>query len=250
MTRATQASNTVRWTRRQFLGLLGGTLAGALLPGWARASQPEPGRVTIGGLAVWDWRDKLPVRHTRPLGGDLSLLTWDPERKYWRYRLRNRPITTAVVHHSVSSANYTLLQFVSIHIEEDERDPYPECAYHFIIDKAGAIHYCVDMSRRTWHSSTQTNDSAVGMCLLGTFMGDAMPTAAQLASGRRLLTALRREMPFLHFSPHSGMPGADTWCPGDTWPRWRDRILPLPEENKPQPRNPEFYSPTGLVARG
>lgn len=240
-----------RWTRRQFLGLLGGALAGILLPtgvpALARAS--GPGRVTIGGLEMLDWRDLLPVRRTRPLPGDLHLLTWDSGHRYWRYRLRNQPITTAVIHNSGTRADYSLREFVAIDVNQTERTPYPECPYHFVIEQDGTINYCVDMRRCTWHSSRESNDYAVSVCLMGTFMGDVIPTEAQLVSGRRLLTALRREMPFLRFRPHCDMPGADTWCPGDTWPQWRDRILPLPEEN-PRPRNPRFYSPTGPVARG
>jgi hypothetical protein len=61
-------------------------------------------------------------------------------------------------------------------------------------------------------------------------MGEAIPTDEQIVSGRWLLFALRREMPVVRFRPHSDMPGADTWCPGDTWPRWRERILP-PADN-------------------
>ena len=213
-----------RWTRRQFLGLLGGALVGLALPGLARAS--GPGRVTIGGLEVLDWRDRLPMRHMRPLPEDLPFLTWDPEQGTWRYRRREQSIATVVIHNSGTSADDSLRAFVSLDVNQTERTRYPECPYHFVIEKDGAINYCVDMARRTWHSSRQTNDSAVGVCLLGTFMKPAIPTDEQVVSGRRLLFALRREMPAVRFKPHSDMPGADTWCPGDTWPRWRDRILP------------------------
>ncbi len=241
-------------TRRQFLALLGGALAGAVLPAVtparAQASTPAPGRIAIGGLEVLDWRERLPVRRTQPAPDDMPLLVWDPERQYWRYRLRDQPITTAVIHNSGTRADYSLREFVAIDVGQTERTRYPECPYHFVIEQDGTINYCVDMSRCTWHSSRESNDYAVGICLMGTFMGDVWPTDAQLISGRRLLLALRREMPCWRFKPHCDMPGADTWCPGDTWPRWRDRILPPSEQSRPQPRNPAFYSPTGRVAQG
>lgn len=228
---------------------LGGMLAGTLLPVRARAFSLEPGRVTIGGLEVWDWRDQLPVRRTAPASADRHLLTWDPDREYWRYRLRNRPITTAVIHNSGTRADYNLREFVAIDVNQTERTRYPECPYHFVIEQDGTTNYCIDMSRCTWHCGRESNDYAIGMCLLGSFMDDAIPTEAQIASGYRLLAALQREIPFIQFKPHCNMPGADTWCPGSTWPRWRDRIVPPPAD-RPQPRNPEFYSPTGRVARG
>lgn len=235
-----------RWTRRQFLGLLGGALLSLALPGRARAT--GPGRVTVGGLEVLDWRDQLPVRRTPPAPGDRPLLVWDPARGYWRYRQREQPITTVVIHNSGTPADDTLRAFVSLDVNQTERTRYPECPYHFVIEKDGVINYCVDVSRCTWHSSRQTNDSAVGVCLMGTFMKPAIPTDEQIVSGRLLLFALRRVWPAVQFKPHCDMLGADTWCPGDTWPRWRHRILP-PADNA-RPRSPEFYSLTGRVARG
>ncbi|MBU0495716.1 MAG: peptidoglycan recognition protein family protein [Chloroflexi bacterium] len=203
----------------------------------------------IGGLTIEDLRNDLPLR-TQYRPEDLgSLAVWDGS--HWRYRPRNKPIDTITIHHTGGGSAWTIEQMVQwcVGHTESYRTWYLESPYHFLIEQNGRAAYCVDVSKRTWHCGAE-NDNAVGVSLMGNFVYGAEPPPVQIASAKRLLTALQTEFPNVGFRGHREMRDCVTTCPGQTWLNWRAKIIPTgPAFNWPAlwgnlaPYNPNFGIP-------
>ena len=69
------------------------------------------------------------------------------------------------------------------------------------------------------------NRTAIGICFVGNFESDAGPTAAQIEAGTALIRHVARQfgIPPEHVIGHREAPGANTACPGRSFPIQRMR---------------------------
>lgn len=126
-------------------------------------------------------------------------LPWHETRKWSKRALAK--ISQVVVHQSLTSyENSTIENINKYHITpgpENHLSPNgaPHIAYHFGLDKEGAVFQLNNLSHTTWHVKGM-NTISIGIMLLGDFTGpsyegsDQKPTRKQLINLEKLLDFL------------------------------------------------------------
>lgn len=151
-----------------------------------------------------------------------------PKHATARYGTRTlAAIKTIAIHHSAASGAIPPQNVAAYHVSIG----WPGIGYHFYITDDGVIYQCHGLETVSYHVGT-ANPSAVGICVAGRFMDDALPTAKQMASLSQLLAYLLYK---LGLSPdqikgHKELPDTQTACPGSDWlegKRWKDNVIAL-----------------------
>jgi len=148
-----------------------------------------------------------------------------------RYQTRNlERIKYIVIHHSAVSPDVTPERIAKYHIENLD---WPGIGYHFYICPDGAIYQTNELETISYHVGAKiegvpVNDISVGICLAGSFTGEARPQKAQLISSASLCAYLLRELslPIEAIKGHKEFMA--TRCPGDRWEEeggWKKELL-------------------------
>ena len=149
-----------------------------------------------------------------------------PEKEY---EARPQPPVMAVIHHAGYSypADATEEQ-VRDHLDViakyhiNKRD-WPGIAYHYVVDGAGRIWQTTGLDSVCPHSGRDDiNDASVGICMLGAFHLEDVPTEAQLRSVNCLCQWL--EIPLSSILAHKQI--VQTACPGKISRFWEDIVVP------------------------
>ena len=180
-----------------------------VIAGYEVDEQPIP--VPPPAFDIIDVVDELPVH---------------PDKEYAsRYY---SDIHTIVIHHAGYSypANATYDQvrghldvIANYHINTKD---WPGIAYHFVVDGMGRVWQTNDIDTLSYHAGV-ANSYSVGICMLGAFHLDTVPTDAQLQAVNCLCQWLEEEIgAVLDIVPHKAI--IATACPGK-WNLWKDKIL-------------------------
>ncbi|TDQ35301.1 glucosaminidase domain-containing protein [Aureibacillus halotolerans] len=113
------------------------------------------------------------------------------------------------IHHSLTKTG-SAKAYAKYHVEYHG---WPAIAYHFVIEQDGEIVWCHDPGILSYHVG-DSNLQSLGICLTGDFRTQE-PTAAQEASLRLLVTALKQDLPnYTDTLGHNELPGY-SWkqCP-------------------------------------
>jgi N-acetylmuramoyl-L-alanine amidase len=143
---------------------------------------------------------------------------------------RSRPlagITGGTVHYTASPAWVTPKRVAEAQLDRiaDELTgrTFPGLAYSFIVDEMGVPYRAWDLSTRCWHSAASGRNSRyVGVV----YTGDHEPNPAQRIAIRACFADVERQLgrKLDVIEGHGDV--YRTVCPGPTWPRWKDQILP------------------------
>ncbi len=137
---------------------------------------------------------------------------WDVQvTREWRH---------IVVHHSASAVGSAAI-FDKAHRERG----WDGLGYHFVIGNGSAsgdgeveVGYRWKRQQAGAHAgNAEYNQAGIGICLVGDFEhGDSRPSAAQMASLRRLVRFLQVKtgVPTSEICGHENVPGKSTQCPG------------------------------------
>lgn len=168
----------------------------------------------IGNLDVRDLRGTLP-RH--------------PTRRYAARRLDD--IAGIAVHHTGPPAHRDLSaqEIARYHVEHNG---WPAIAYDWLVHWDGTVEYVKDWTEAGYHVGGANNALWLAVCLTGDWSDGRIPGEAQLAATRELIANV--QMAWGRWLPVKGHRelGASA-CPGDTWPRWRERVTPVPTAAPP-----------------
>lgn len=119
-------------------------------------------------------------------------------------------ITHLTIHHSLTKQG-SAESYARYHVQQNG---WPGIGYHFVIEKDGAIKWCNDLTRKTYHVG-KSNGYTVGVCLTGDFRSQK-PTDAQWTSLYRITRWLmdKLDIPEENVQGHSEFPGY-SWkeCP-------------------------------------
>lgn len=191
---------------------------------------------------VYTWQAEQPIkRFDDPRGPEqpsfeivdvVDQLAKHPTKKYV-----NRPlsgVTTLTIHHTVSGGGSNPLAEVKAiaqyHVAPlpNGRD-WPGIGYHFCVGANGAIYQVNRLETKSFHAGSYNapgdeNLWSVGIALLGNFTSSAPPQVQQDAA-RALVAYLKGTLSAVNdVRGHREMPGAQTACPGATWPQWLDYV--------------------------
>ena len=215
------ASRSVRWGMMLLFFASAGALGCAAKPRTVIADLPMESILEAPARAA-------PKRvATKPVKPKTSYpQSWTPEAlpRPWRW---------IVIHHSASESG-SAAAFDQWHRARG----WDELGYHFVITNGrggddGSVEVGSRWTKQKWGAHCKTpdnryNDFGVGICLVGDFR-KAQPTAAQLASLRRLTRFLadRYGIDPANVIGHRDAPGAATVCPGEKLSRHiRDVLRP------------------------
>lgn len=144
-----------------------------------------------------------------------------PKHPTKRYPVRTRPVTHIVVHHSASSRDGTTPEAIArYHIGLG----WAGAGYNIIITGDGVAYLANPLNIQGNHVGNW-NDRCIGICWTGLFTpGAETPSAAQLATGRKVLTWVYGQTGLgpANVLGHRDVPGASTKCPGSDW--WREML--------------------------
>jgi N-acetyl-anhydromuramyl-L-alanine amidase AmpD len=148
-----------------------------------------------------------------------------PRHSTKRYRMRSLAgIKYLVIHHTGVDADSTPSEIARYHV--NVRD-WPGIGYHFVVSQDGTIYQTNNLATMAYNVARR-NHEVVGICLPGDF-NTHPPRKAQIGAARKLLEALRLQLPKTEIVGHReiALPGHETTCPGDTFlagPRWKVSI--------------------------
>ncbi|HEY3320954.1 MAG TPA: peptidoglycan recognition family protein [Planctomycetota bacterium] len=136
---------------------------------------------------------------------------WDvPVTREWRH---------IVIHHS-ASVNGSAAAFDRAHVQRG----WEGLGYHFVIgngsltgDGQVEVGFRWSQQKDGAHAGNKEyNEAGIGICLVGDFENGAYPSAAQVASLRRLVRYLQVKtgVPTWEVIGHCNVPGKSTLCPG------------------------------------
>ncbi len=166
--------------------------------------QYEPLPLSDGEIEIIDIVDELPKHETKTYAHrDLT------------------DITTLTIHHTVSPVDRSIESIASYHVNSKD---WPGIGYGYVIDGDGTIFQTNYLTTISYHAGTlnapgDENLFSVGIALQGNFTNDP-PPQAQLDAARSLVRYLKTKLGTLDVLKHMDMPGAQTACPGATWPSW------------------------------
>ena len=132
------------------------------------------------------------------------------------------------IHHSSASDSQTPEEIANLHINNNG---WGGIGYHFLISKDGTVFYVGDISTAR-ASVANLNEQVIGICLIGNFIEDRLPTNEQLDSTNRLCDFFISSYSDLvnvnswdKVRGHKELSGQTTNCPGDNWEFWRTKIV-------------------------
>lgn len=132
------------------------------------------------------------------------------------------------VHHTGASDTQTPQDLANYHIQNNK---WGGIGYHFVIAKDGTVYYVGDISTARANVAN-LNEQVIGICLVGNFTSNRVPTSEQLDSAHKLCNFFINEYPNLptvtswdKVRGHKELPNQSTACPGDDWPAWRIQIV-------------------------
>lgn len=222
-----------RLTRRDFLAMLAlGTGMGAagglslgylLLPSNAdSASLPtptvDPARVARLKTAEIPPIVKRTEWGARPANLDAEeengLYSLDNPEGYRVYTEELRDIyNTIVIHHSSlyeENDDNTIKAVQNLHM--DSRD-WADIGYHFCVGKSGTIYEGRKLVTRGTHTEGR-NTGTLGICLLGNFHTESVPSPEQLNATQQLVNWVALRLRATHLAGHRDF-NSQTVCPGD-----------------------------------
>lgn len=134
-----------------------------------------------------------------------------------------------VIHHSAGPPTQTPDDIAAYHVRSRG---WGGVGYHFIISANGKVYYVGDLTTAR-ANVLDMNQLVVGICLIGNFVDEALPTDDQIRSAHLLCAHLLFHTPEL-----SGVDGWEdvvghqqlgaTACPGTDWQTWRQKIIAVP----------------------
>lgn len=220
-------------TRRDFLVLLGlGTIGGAtgglgigylLLPSGAdSASLPTP-TVDSARVALLKTAERPTIVKRTEWGA--RVVNLEAEDEHGLYSLENpegyRAYTddlrdvynTIVIHHSSLYEIDDATSIVAVqNLHMNSRD-WADIGYHFCVGKSGIIYEGRKLVARGTHTESR-NTGTLGICLLGNFHTESVPTPEQLQSTQQLVNWLALRLKATHLAGHRDF-NSQTVCPGD-----------------------------------
>ena len=144
-----------------------------------------------------------------------------PSHSHKTYSTRSLDsVSTIIIHHTVTPNDFLTENIAHYHIQTND---WPKIAYHYVVDYLGKIELTNYHETMSYHASA-ANGYSVGVALKGRFTYEP-PADIQIEATRWLVARLRGEMPITNVIGHCDADGAQTECPGTTWPEWRDRII-------------------------
>lgn len=151
-----------------------------------------------------------------------------------------------LIHHSVTKHDATPDDIALLH----KARGWAGVGYHFIIDKAGVVHYVGDISTARAHVQNK-NEKFLGICLIGDFTKH-LPSDEQIISAHELCKFFFFQTPSLptltgwhQLQGHKDQQA--TACPGSSWGGgdMRDRIINrIPYTPAPTPTPTPEPTPT------
>ena len=159
------------------------------------------------------------------LPGDAYTWSWE----------RSLPQVNYLAIHHTGVENQTPEQIARSHITTNG---WGGIGYHFLIDKQGFVYYVGDISTARANVAN-LNEQVLGICLIGNFISDQVPSQEQLDSAHKLceflisLPELTNVKSWDKVRGHKELPNQSTPCPGDNWSAWRIQIVegfPTPSE--------------------
>jgi len=147
-----------------------------------------------------------------------SSLPTHKTRKWKRRKLSN--ILEIIVHHSAIKSKEGVKEIKTIakyHVSPKNhisKRGCPGICYHWMIDKKGIIYKTSDHENITWHCRRH-NYKSIGICLLGKFGKEQIPTLKQLQSLEKLLDYLLSMLKLNNFNIFCHRDFRNTICPGD-----------------------------------
>ncbi|MBI2304696.1 MAG: N-acetylmuramoyl-L-alanine amidase [Chloroflexi bacterium] len=176
----------------------------------------------LGSLPRGETKEKRPTVTIGNLKGVVDLRDGLPGQSYpWRQLSQIRYL---VVHHSGVPQDSTAAAVASYH-----RDVlgWPGIGYHFLVHQGGTVEYVGDVMQ-TRYNVAGRNWEVVGICLTGDFTREPPPLAQREAAAKLLANlqlALGWHIPIVGHK-EVALPAFPTRCPGDTWERWRNWLIP------------------------
>jgi len=180
----------------------------------------------VAGYEVED----VPVVPPAPAFDIINVAAELPTHSTKTYRGRAiTDIDRIVIHHSGYSyppdASYKQVRshldvIARYHINKKD---WPGIAYHFVVDGVGRIWQTNSLGTTSFHAGV-VNKRSVGICMLGAFHLDTVPTDAQLRAVNCLCQwiGLKVGNDAITIIPHKEV--SSTACPGK-WNRWKDKIV-------------------------
>jgi len=185
-------------------------IAAAVLEGYDVEEQPKP---EPPPFEILDVSDELPTHPTK----EYETRDWDPDE--------------IIIHHAGYDypADATMEQ-VRAHLDvianyHINRKDWPGIAYHYVVDGMGRIWQVNHQDTIAFHAGEQHNPYSYGICMLGAFHLETVPTDAQLHSMNCLCQWL--EIPPAEILAHKQITA--TACPGKI-ARWWDKIV-VPDQS-------------------
>ena len=147
-----------------------------------------------------------------------------PRHATERYRSRARSdIKLLVIHHSATPANTTPESVARYHVNHWN---WAGIGYHFFIAADGTIYQTNELETVSSHAAS-ANGAGIGICFAGDFT-DAVPPAAQILAGARLVAWLLKELNLKTNAVDGHRELMQTACPGEQWlsgAKWREILL-------------------------
>lgn len=163
------------------------------------------------GNKFQDFRDLLP--------GDSYNWSWERDLSLVNY---------LAIHHSGGSDTESPESIANIHINNNG---WGGIGYHFLIAKDGTVFYVGDIGTARANVAN-LNEQVIGICLIGNFIQEKVPTNEQLDSTHKLCDFFILNFPALtgvkswdKLRGHNELPGQSTPCPGETFSSWRIQIV-------------------------
>jgi N-acetyl-anhydromuramyl-L-alanine amidase AmpD len=131
-----------------------------------------------------------------------------------------------VIQHSVLPGDFPAEKIANFLVEKKQ---WPGIGYHFYITSDGKIYQTNHLETVCYFAgaNAQYNPQGVCICFAGNFT-EAIPTAAQLSSGGRLLAFLMQELHLQMENIKGHREFVITQSPGNQWDggqKWKDMLL-------------------------
>lgn len=167
---------------------------------------------------------------TQPAGAPMPAITdlVDKLPRHATLKYDTRPlsqITHIAIHHSAAPANVTPERIAAYHVGKD----WPAMGYHFYVGPDGTIYQCERLETISYQVYKQ-NHYSMGICVAGSFVNGAIPTAKQIEAVGDLVAWLTQKLnvPIKNVWGHKEFPENQTACPGNDWntgKKWKQMVL-------------------------
>ena len=170
------------------------------------------------------------ITPAQPAGAPMPAITdlVDKLPKHATLKYDTRPlsqITHIAVHHSAAPANVPPERIAAYHVGKD----WPAMGYHFYVGPDGTIYQCERLETISYQVYKQ-NHYSMGICVAGSFVNGAIPTAKQIEAVGDLVAWLTQKLnvPMKNVWGHKEFPENQTACPGNDWntgKKWKQMVL-------------------------